>query len=352
MVFSKADLVLESLAREFSEAEGKRLWLAEEQQVPDFLLKVLNQPDAMYMSNRFDQVQRVSENHGNAVFNDFDFSILKFRPEHIFLRIPKQRALVHWLINNAAEQLAEGGALWLAGAKGEGIKTHVARAAARLGSKAQKIKSPVSGVSQFIINRSQLGDRLDDSSYAQLRKIDFSDGPSFWSKPGIYGWDKIDQGSQLLANWMKELFPNLAGQAVLDLGCGYGYLAHQAALLEPVRLVATDNCAAAVIAAKKNLAGLCQDTTVVAADCASGIALGFDLILCNPPFHRGFVSSREPLHRNFLSAIKRLLNTKGRAMIVVNSFLRLDRAIAQAGLRTVERRSTDSGFDLYMLDGD
>ena len=47
------------------------------------------------------------------------------------------------------------------------------------------------------------------------------------SRPGIFSWDRIDDGSALLARHLPD---DLAGH-VADFGCGWGYLARQ--MLQP-----------------------------------------------------------------------------------------------------------------------
>jgi 16S rRNA (guanine1207-N2)-methyltransferase len=42
----------------------------------------------------------------------------------------------------------------------------------------------------------------------------------FISRPGVFGWDKADQGSQLL---LQHIPRNLSGRGA-DFGCGYGFL--------------------------------------------------------------------------------------------------------------------------------
>ena len=48
-------------------------------------------------------------------------------------------------------------------------------------------------------------------------------GGNLLSRPGLYGWDKVDTGSVLLARYLP---PDLSG-SVADFGCGWGYLSLQ-----------------------------------------------------------------------------------------------------------------------------
>ena len=95
-----------------------------------------------------------------------------------------------------------------------------------------------------------MGQRLDDSDYTRIRPIQQSgQGAPVYTKPGIYGWQKIDLGSRLLVAAIQEYLG--AGDSrqlntVLDLGCGYGYLSIMLARLGASHIVATDNNIAAV----------------------------------------------------------------------------------------------------------
>src|SRR5690606_33271185 len=137
-------------------------------------------------------------------------------------------------------------------------------------------------------------------------------------KPGVFGWDKIDVGSALLAQYLPQFFSTYLPQSkgdgkpeLLDLGCGYGYLSMIAATVGNFTITATDNCAAALVACTKNFHTHAVDGTVIGADSGDSIGDSFDVILCNPPFHQGFQQDRA-LSEKFLSATKRLLAADGR----------------------------------------
>ena len=53
-----------------------------------------------------------------------------------------------------------------------------------------------------------------------MRQIKEIKGQNFTTQPGIFGWDKIDQGSKLLINHISN---DLYGHGA-DFGCGYGFL--------------------------------------------------------------------------------------------------------------------------------
>ena len=52
-----------------------------------------------------------------------------------------------------------------------------------------------------------------------IREINTQD-MNFYTKPGVYGWNKIDQGSKIL---IENISNDLSGVGA-DFGCGYGYI--------------------------------------------------------------------------------------------------------------------------------
>lgn len=345
---SSRDTVIEALAGQLEKTEGAAIWLADEQASSPALDHALKKSEVTYVSNRIDQTESMQRKGVKADFHDFDFQSAVETYDHLFIRVPKQRSLIHHLLNVAPDILVAQGSLWIAGQKSEGIKTHVRRAELRLGAKAEKIKS-AKGVELYRLEFQSVGDRLEDDSYGQLRQVEMAPDMTYWSKPGIYGWNKIDQGSQALVEVLREIYVDLNGKCVLDLGCGYGYLASQALLLGPDLLVASDNHAGAVQATRKNLPATKSQIEVVAADCGSSINKTFDLILCNPPFHQGF-DVTPAMHKKFFQAIARLLAVKGKALVVLNSFLKVDRLCQEVGLNTLNTwHFEDTGFRVFEL---
>jgi 16S rRNA (guanine1207-N2)-methyltransferase len=173
---------------------------------------------------------------------------------------------------------------------------------------------------------------LDDSDYNQQRPIALDSELKLLSKPGLFGWNKVDSGSSLLIEQL-EKHPELTKAPVscLDLGCGYGYLTIAAAGLANCKSIQhwrmTDNNAAALAVAQENLLHNQLTGEVIAADAGKGISTKVDLLLCNPPFHQGFGIDGD-LTDKFLASAKCLLTPQGAAIFVVNQFIPLERKAA------------------------
>jgi 16S rRNA (guanine1207-N2)-methyltransferase len=176
---------------------------------------------------------------------------------------------------------------------------------------------------------------------------------SIISKPGQFGWNKLDQGSAFLIKALPEILAqhSIAPQGCLDLGCGYGYLTLMASQLPACQAIShwllTDNNAAAVLSATHNVQINPLNAQVIADDCAANIHHPVDLILCNPPFHQGFSVEGE-LTERFLAATRKLIAKGGLAVFVINQFIPLEKK-ASALFRQVETFANNGSFKLVIL---
>jgi len=138
-------------------------------------------------------------------------------------------------------------------------------------------------------------------------------GDSSWlSKPGIFSWDRIDDGSALLARHLPD---DLAGH-VADFGCGWGYLARLMVQPAVTRLDLIDAEHLALDAARANLTD--PRASFHWLDLAREPAPAtYDAIVCNPPFHTGRAST-PGLGQAIIEAAARALRPGGRLYMVAN----------------------------------
>jgi 16S rRNA (guanine1207-N2)-methyltransferase len=286
-------------------------------------------PNAMALSNRLDVCLQARSKGWQSEFSDFDFSLPEFRSiRQAFYRISKEKRVVEHVLDSLWSLLPPDGTLYCTGYKNEGIKTFAKRAQAAW-SCDMTLERGELHLHQYRFTKTSMAAKLlNPQDYHALHRIGEWQGMPLWSKPGIFAWNRLDEGSLYLLEQLQTMQTGKV-QSGLDLGCGHGLLA--LALLQAGcnRVVATDNNAAAVKACTHNLAlhAGTAETSVIAADCASGIEERFDLILCNPPFHQGF-SVEQDLTDRFLQATRRLLKRRGTALFVVNSFIPLERKAA------------------------
>ncbi|MBS99314.1 MAG: rRNA methyltransferase [Oceanospirillaceae bacterium] len=344
MAQDPSQAVLEALLRQ---SHGQGLWLVDENISPPAIPAL---SEMLVVGNRFDRVRSLGEHGWNAQFSDFDLSRLESATiDQIFYRVSKEKAVVHHLINESARVLRPGGELILVGEKNDGIKTYARKAQMRLGGERTERKQ--GNVWTATLIQSAPGEPLDDQHYNDLRALlpTRDDSAGYLTKPGLFGWNKIDQGSAYLI----EELPGMLNQALplhqptLDLGCGFGYLALNACDKD-TELVCTDNNAAALAACRANLEqrGF-SNARVIASDAGDCVQGAFDIILCNPPFHAGF-SIEGDLTDRFLQQTQRLLKPAGTACFVVNQHIPLERK-AHNRFAQVHTHADNGHFKLITL---
>lgn len=108
-------------------------------------------------------------------------------------------------------------------------------------------------------------------------------GTAFVSYPGLFAHGRLDPGTAMLLDVLPKI---AAGASVLDFGCGAGVIAHAVRGRAPdARLTLLDVDSLALHAARQNV----PDAAYVLSDGWSAVEPRrcFDLILSNPPLHRG-----------------------------------------------------------------
>lgn len=339
------DPCLEVLCGQFADCNAPLWWLVDEHGAGCH--PPASAGDWLAITNRCDVASQL-ESYGYSVsVGDFVLPT-EPPPATVCYRVSKEKPLVHYLINRALAALPLGGELVLTGAKNEGLKTYADKAA-RLVSGGKSLKKQGKDVYlAVIVKNAEPSEWLPDSDYTELRVIDETLG--LVSKPGVYGWNKIDKGSALLVSCIPQALQRSGQvpQRVADLGCGYGYLpvAAQADLGEAHWLL-TDNNATALMACRRNIERHGIDADIALADCAEGLSGPVDMLLCNPPFHQGFAVEGE-LTERFLAAARRLLRPGGCALFVVNQFIPLPRK-AEALFTDCQLLGEGQGFKVYCL---
>ncbi len=149
------------------------------------------------------------------------------------------------------------------------------------------------------------------------------------SAPGVFGWDRVDVGSRLLA----ETLDDRIGGRVADFGAGWGYLSREILARCP-RVAALDVVeadAAALDAARRNLAapgGVAPSFRWHDVACEPGLG-PYDWVVSNPPFHAGKDADPE-IGRAFIRAARAALAPGGRVLLVANRHLPYEAAIDAA----------------------
>lgn len=323
------------------------------------------------ISNRYDVAKKAKALHINTHFNDFDITDLLTTEKTInkntdakilAYRVSKEKPVTHHALNQLLTLVDHQSLLLISGKKNDGIKSYTDKikkifklegelkkhgddyiAALRLPSRENAVQ---------LITDDQ---KLNDSNYTHLRKITdihfnrINHAYAIFSKPGVFGWNKIDQGSLFLADTLSSYDKlNINNETnLLDLGCGYGYLSIFAASLGIQHITATDNNAAAILAITKTAAENNIKITIVADDCGASITQTFDIIFCNPPFHQGFDIDSQ-LTEKFVNTAKNRLNRYGKAYFVTNAFIAIEK-IAEKHFASCKQLANNKKFKVLEL---
>ncbi len=339
------------LARKINETDDslRALWVVDEN-IADAEIAAVKPSDCLQVvTSRCDVYSALKVAGCSVQLSDYDFSSVPVSSlDVIYYRVSKEKAVVHHIINAASACLREGGVLFLAGYKNDGIKTYLTKAISLLGEMGEKQRGSKTATMAAILCQGGDGELLDDRGYPSLSMLAF-DGVDFVTKPGIFGWNKIDQGSQLLVDQLADEVALLSRppQTIVDLGCGYGFISVMASRIIKADIIASDNNMAAINACTENFRQQGVNGSVVVDDCAAGIQTYADMVLCNPPFHQGF-DVEDQLTEKFLLASKRLMTRNGVALFVVNRFIPLERK-AKKWFSLVETVADNGRFKVIRL---
>jgi len=241
----------------------------------------------------------------------------------VAIRLPKGRLPVSQLLWDGFNALKVGGICYVAGANREGIKpatelmrgifgnaTIVAYGGGhRIVRSEKKTSSPV--------DSSALDAKwLDHRAFLEFSVEIAGHSVAVHSRPGVFAWDRFDDGTQLLVEHMR-VAPD---DAVLDLGCGNGIVGLMAATMAiHGNVVMVDSDAEAIRSATRSVeANALTNCTVLPSDAASAVKTSsFDVVVTNPPFHVGRRAEFD-IARQFIQDAWELLKPGGRFYLVAN----------------------------------
>lgn len=171
-------------------------------------------------------------------------------------------------------------------------------------------------------------------------------GGRYQSQPGIFGWDKIDRGSEIL---LQHLPPTLKG-AGADFGCGYGFLACaivQQKNVTALHCIDADYRAVEICRANVAAQNSAVKTEFLWADLCKPVSklTGLDFIVMNPPFHEGKLTDTS-IGIDFIRSAHGALKTGGKLWMVANTQLPYE-DILQSQFRVNEKKFEGSGFKVF-----
>jgi 16S rRNA (guanine1207-N2)-methyltransferase len=185
---------------------------------------------------------------------------------------------------------------------------------------------------------------IDQKIMGGARQVVSIEGQNFTTQPGIFGWDKVDQGSKLLTRFVSE---KLSGNGA-DFGCGYGFLSNFVLQKHPKinRFIAAEADYNALLCAQENLKNFsnvefqwCDLTQKI------NLKIPLDFIVMNPPFHAGKKADSD-IGQKFIENAAHALKKKGVLYIVANAHLPYEKTLNYLFTK-VEKLTEEQGFKVY-----
>lgn len=162
-----------------------------------------------------------------------------------------------------------------------------------------------------------------------------------WSQPGLFNWDRIDPGSQLLLDHL----PPLNGMGA-DLGCGIGVLAMGVIAGGGCRgMTLVDIDARALAVAERNVWAFGAKTLWTDVRSSNSLPAGLDFVVTNPPFHDGGEEDRA-LGQAFIQKAATMLRPGGVLWLTANRHLPYEATLVPL-FATVDQIAQAKGFKIY-----
>lgn len=268
----------------------------------------------------------------------------KTRYQNIFCALPKQKEQALYMLAQSFNHLEESGLLVAVAANDAGGKK-IESWMRELGVSPislSKSKCRIVWVYKGKIDQKKIDAYIEGGS---VQKIQMG-GTYFISQSGIFGWNKIDKGSQLL---IQKVPFKLEGTGA-DFGCGYGYLSHQILKNHTNidKLYALDADYNALCCVKKNLAQYSVDIEYNWADLTKPQENidNLNWIVMNPPFHQGKQTKNE-VGYNFIAQAAVCLKKGGILYMVANAHLPYEKLLTKL-FSNVDKICEEQGYKIFI----
>jgi len=266
--------------------------------------------------------------------------------QDIVLILPRERERLEMLLHALSSSMSPQSILWLAGENRSGIKSSAKRLSRYFHSVSRVDNARHCTLFRACNPVPQQPFVLDD--YKKTWALIYAGTEiNIVSLPGTFAHGKLDRGSELLLESMKELKPT---GSVLDFACGNGVIGLSSLSIHPAtRLTLLDVSALALESARCSLNANGMKAIVLPSDGLSQLKDSFDWIISNPPFHRGIRSDLD-IARKFFSGAGNFLTETGKILLVCNHHLPYP-AWLRDYFSQVEVMKTDGGFKVVLATG-
>lgn len=254
------------------------------------------------------------------------------------IRLPKAKAALRLAMHAAAAAVGDG-PVYVFGAKDEGIRS-VPKVLGELFAQVDTLA--IKRHCRLLEARRPGAARGSLAEWARTTTLPLPSGPRPWtSYPGVFAKGGLDAGTAMLLGALPT--PD-AGARVLDFACGAGVIAAELRARQPdLALDLLDADTIALEAAAANLPG----TRRIASDAWARAPRGrWDLIVSNPPIHRGKAEDYAALEALIAAAPERL--TEGGALwLVVQRQRPIERLFHDVGIFDVQCVAEDTRFRVW-----
>jgi 16S rRNA (guanine1207-N2)-methyltransferase len=263
--------------------------------------------------------------HIPAAFETFHQGKIKFDQAVVFL--PKSDAEIEMTLLWAASSVKARGEVVLIGQNDAGIKSAKKTLEHLVGAITFSDAARHSGL--HIAQKSVTQHAFSLEQWWQTYEIpapvttEKSAPLTIYSLPGVFSHGKLDEGTALLLETLRQ--EPLIGNNILDWGCGAGAIGVSLASSDPgIKVDMVDSSALALESARKTIAAnKLKNCRVFASSIFSDAPLIYDAIVANPPFHKGH-STYYADTESFLKTSASHLSEHGHIRIVANVFLRYE----------------------------
>lgn len=279
-------------------------------------------------------------NHGCAVVQDLPLDEQKY--DYVIVAFPKNLVEGKGLIAQGLMQLKQGGTLVCA-ADNKAGGTRLRKIYEEFGL--ENIFDESKNKARVVWAKSQLLDQNTiQAALKEAAEQKICDG-QFSSIPGIFGWDKIDKGSEILVSVLPD---QISGKGA-DFGCGYGYLSeyllHNNLKIKHITCIDADF--RAVQMCRQNLNPYEGRTDFLWADLTHPVKTlrNLDFIIMNPPFHEGKTADCS-IGKAFIQNAALALRAGGKLYMVANRHLPYEKMV-QKQFSSLKKLKETNGFKIF-----
>jgi 16S rRNA (guanine1207-N2)-methyltransferase len=263
------------------------------------------------------------ETGAHAIFDHWYIPSKPFDCAVIYL--PKSLSLIEYTLALASNSISAGGTMLLVGENNSSIRSSKPAFEKFVG----KISfSDAARHSVLHLAQKETATNFKWQDFVSSYQFEFG-GKNFKinNLPGVFSLDKLDRGTKLLLETLKTEEVN---GKVLDFGCGSGVIGLAAKTLSPkIILCECDNSALAIESAKLTAeTNKIQVEKIFPSNIFSDVKENYDLMISNPPFHKGLKTDNK-IVSDFIRNAKTHLVMGGRIRLVANSFLPYDKLLQE-----------------------